>query len=161
MRSYGSASLRLRLLALPENSAEPSMIYVHVYICVRPWSPHPSPLAMVKVPPPPPVGVGGLVWGGWCDFSDPSELHLVPNRNEKIKISDSGLWTFMFWSTWWTWQINMQISICFINILTEDVLQGKYSSSKLSTGAKSPLFRAAPEQNGSGARNPYWNHWFQ
>ena len=43
--------------------------------------PPPSPLAMVKVPPPPPVGVGGLVWGGWCDFSDPSELHLVPNRN--------------------------------------------------------------------------------
>ena len=39
--------------------------------------------------PSPPVGVGGLVCGGWYDFSDTRELHLLPNRTKQIKISDS------------------------------------------------------------------------
>jgi hypothetical protein len=42
------------------------------------------------------VGVGGLGLGGGWDFSDPSELHLLPNRAEQIGISDSGLSTFWF-----------------------------------------------------------------
>ena len=40
---------------------------------------------------PPPVGVGGLVWGGLCDFSDASELHFSSNITKQIEISDSGL----------------------------------------------------------------------
>ena len=35
--------------------------------------------------------------------------------------------------------------------MTQDVLQGKYSFSNSSTGAKSPLFRAVTKQNGPGA----------
>jgi hypothetical protein len=37
------------------------------------------------------MGVVGLVCGGWYNFSDPSEQHLLPNRTEQIEISDSGL----------------------------------------------------------------------
>jgi hypothetical protein len=48
-----------------------------------------------------------------------------------------------------------------MNILTWDIVQSKYSFSKSTTGAKSPPFRADPEENGSGARNPCWNHWFE
>ena len=133
-------------------------IYIYIYMS-RVLEP-PLPVAMVKVPHPS-VGVGGLVWGGLCDFSDASELHLSSNITKQIEISDSGLWTFWFWSTWWTWQIIIQIYKCFINILTWDIVQSKYSFSKSTTGAKSPLFRADPEENGSGARNPCWNHRFE
>ena len=138
-------------------------IYIHIYIYTYvPGSRAPSPPpAMVKVPPSPPVGVGGLVCGGWYDFSDTRELHLLPNRTKQIKISDSCRLTWSFWWTWWTWQLSMQIAMCFIDILTENILPGKCSFSKSSTGVKSPLFRTAPEQNDSEARNPYWNHWFQ
>ena len=54
----------------------------------------PPPLPPGKgqgAPPSPPVGVGGLVWGGLCDFSDASELHLPSTRTKQIGISDSGL----------------------------------------------------------------------
>jgi hypothetical protein len=136
-------------------------IYIYIYICLRVRGPTPLPPGKGHGPRLPPVGVGGLVCGGWYDCSDTSELHLLPNRTEQLKISDSCRLTWSIWWTWWTWQISMQISMCFINIPTEDILQGKCSFSKPSTGVKSPLFRAATEQNDCEARNPYWNHGFQ
>jgi hypothetical protein len=63
--------------------------YIYIYICLRVRGPTPLPPGKGHGPRLPPVGVGGLVCGGWYDCSDTSELHLLPNRTEQLKISDS------------------------------------------------------------------------
>jgi hypothetical protein len=78
----------------------PGYVSLYIYICMaQDLEPPAPPRQWSRSPPFPPVGVGGLVWVKGCDFSDPSELHLLPNRAEQTEISDSGLSTFWFWST--------------------------------------------------------------
>ena len=72
-------------------------IYIHIYVSGSEG--HPLPAGKGHGPPSPPVGVGGLVCGGWYNFSDTRELHLLPNRTKQLQISDSCRLTLSFWWT--------------------------------------------------------------
>ena len=124
-------------------------IYIYIYVT--------GPGAPPLLPP-------LWVWVGWFGVgyaTSVMQASCIFHQREQIEISDSGLRTFSFWLICWSWQIIIQISKCLINILTWDIVQSKYSFSKSTIGAKSPLFRADLEENGSGASNPCWNHGFE